>query len=331
MNARIRGICVTALALALAGCAAILGIDDGTPRDGAAAADASIDGAFSDVGDGGALADAMDASDGYVPMCDVDAAFPPAIAFSKLNGTTNDAHLRLTANELAGVFQSQRDGGLGGYDVYSATRTSIGDTWTAVTDLGAVNSNAADVDPTISADQLTLYFARSSQIYRSTRAAIANPFGAPALAPVINSAASDFGPYLVDDGSSLYFSSTRNSDAGISELFVTQPTADGGFTAPANVNGANLKTGDNRFAAVTADQLVLYFGSNRGAGAGGFDIWVATRASTSVAFGTPRVLAELGTASDETPDWVSSDRCRLYFSSNRSARYELYVSAKTPP
>ena len=96
------------------------------------------------------------------------------------------------------------------------------------------------------------------------------------------------------------------------------------------MNGTGLKTADNRFTAVTSDQLVLYFGSNRGAGAGGYDIWVATRASTSVAFGTPRVVAELGTTSDETPDWVSSDRCRLYFSSNRSARYELYVSQKTP-
>jgi hypothetical protein len=328
MNARIRGIVIAALAAAAGGCAAILGIDDGTPRDGAAPFDAS-DAAF-DASDAGAM-DASDAGDGYVPMCDVDAAFPPPIAFSKLNSTTNDAHLRLVPNELTGYFQSQRDGGLGGYDIYSATRTSIGDTWAPATNVAPVNAAGADVDPSISADELTLYFARGSQIYRAGRANNTAPFGAPALAPVINSALADFGPYITEDGTALYFSSTRNSDAGISELFVTQPLADGGFTAPANVNGAALKTGDNRFAAVTADQLVLYFGSNRGAGAGGFDIWVATRASTSVAFGTPRVLAELGTTSDETPDWVSSDRCRLYFSSNRSARYETYVATKTPP
>ncbi len=329
MNARARAIVIAALAVTVAGCAAILGIDDGTPRDGAPDA---ADAAFGDASDAGTNPDATgDGGDGAVPMCDVDAAFPPAIAFSKLASPSNDAHLRLTPNELTGYFQSQRDGGLGSYDVYSATRTSIGDTWTGVANVAGVNSASADDDPSISADALTLYFARGNQIYRATRATTASPFGAPALAPVINLASSDFGPYIVADGTALYFSSTRNSDAGVSELFVAQPLADGGFTAPANVNGANLKTSDNRFAAVTADQLVLYFGSNRAGGTGAYDIWVATRASTSVAFGTPRVLTELGTTSDETPDWVSSDRCRLYFSSNRSARYELYVAEKTPP
>ena len=326
MRTRARAIVIATLAAAAAGCAAILGIDDGTPRGVVDASDASAD-----VADAGAMDATGDGFDGFVPMCDVDAAFPPPIAFSTLNGPTNDAHLRLTPSELTGYFQSVRDGGLGSYDIYAATRTSVGDTWTGVTDVTTVDTSAADVDPTISADQLTLYLSHGNQIYRASRASITASFGAPALTPTINSAASDFGPYLVDDGSALYFSSTRNSDAGLSELFVTQPLADGGFTAPASVNGTALKTADNRFAAVTADQLVLYFGSNRSAGVGGYDIWVATRASTSVAFGTPRVLAELGTTSDETPDWVSSDRCRLYFSSNRSARYELYVATKTPP
>ncbi|HEX4512708.1 MAG TPA: hypothetical protein VH054_04205 [Polyangiaceae bacterium] len=327
MSARARWIVIAGLAVAAAGCAAILGIDDGTPRDG----DASGDAALSDVADTGALPDApADAGDGSVAMCDVDAAFSVPTAFATLDSTASDAHLRLAPNELSGYFQTQRDGGLGNYDVYTATRTSIGDTWTAVGPVTPVNSSAAEVDPSVSGDLLTLYLSRSSQLMRATRASASAAFGAPALVPVINSAASDFGPYVIADNSALYFSSTRNSDAGVAELFVTQPLADGGFTAPANVNGAALKTGDNRFAAVTDDQLVLYFGSNRTGGQGNYDIWVATRASTSVAFGTPRVVAEVSSASDETPDWVSSDRCRLYFSSNRGASYDLYVASKLP-
>src|SRR5581483_11266851 len=125
MNARAKWIIIAALAVAAGGCAAILGIDDGTPRDGGALGDATDASSDADAG----ISDAqVDAFDGYVPMCDVDAAFPPPIAFSKLNGTTNDAHLRLAPNELTGYFQSVRDGGLGSYDVYKATRTSIGDT-----------------------------------------------------------------------------------------------------------------------------------------------------------------------------------------------------------
>ncbi len=325
---RLARVLIAAAALAAAGCAAILGIDDGVPRDGGASSDAS-DASFADA-PADAAKDAADASDAAPPMCDVDAAFAAPTAFSTLDSPASDAHLRLAPNEFTGYFQSQRDGGLGGYDIYTATRTSIADSWMALAAVAPVNSTASEADPTISADQLTLYVSRSTDIYRSTRASTSTAFGAPVAVAPLNSGASEFAPYLVEDGSSLYFSSTRNSDAGVSELFVAQPLADGGFTAPANVNGTALKTGDNRFAAVTADQLVMYFASNRTGGQGSYDIWVATRASTSVAFGTPRVVAEVSSTLDETPDWVSPDRCRLYFSSNRGASYDLYVATKVP-
>jgi len=332
MNARWRGIVFAALAVAAAGCAAILGIDDGVPRDGAVPTDAS-DASF-DVSDGGSTSDAQpDAGDGAVPMCDVDAAFAPPTAFSKLDSTGNDAHLRLVPpSEFIGVFQSVRDGGLGSTDIYTAQRASIGDTWTAIASIAPVNTTTADSDPTMSADQLTLYLTHGGGIQRSSRLTTQDAFSAPLAAAAINSAASDFAPYLVDDSSALYFSSTRNSDAGVSELFVTQPLADGGYTPVANVNGTGLKTGDNRYATVTADQLVMYFASNRGAGQGGFDIWVSTRTSTTVAFGTPRVVAEINGTTNEWPDWISSDRCRLYFTSDRGTGGDqnLFIATKLP-
>jgi hypothetical protein len=331
MKARVRGLWIAALAVTAVGCAAILGIDDGVPRDGAAPLDAS-DAQVDVASDAGSDA-ATDAGDGAVKICDVDAAFAPPTAFSKLDTAGNDAHLRLVPpSELTGVFQSVRDGGLGSTDIYIAQRPSIGDTWTQIASITPVNTLTADNEPTISADQLTLYLSHANGIDRATRISTQAAFSAPVAVPSLNSAASDFGPYLVDDSSALYFSSTRNSDAGIAELFVAQPLADGGFTPPANINGTALKTGDNRFAAVTADQLVLYFASNRGAGQGGFDIWIATRTSTSVAFGTPRVVAEVNGTTNEWPAWISSDRCRLYFTSDRGAGGDqnLFIATKIP-
>lgn len=314
---------------AVAGCAAILGIDDGVPREGGAG-DAGLEAAP----DAAADATASDAADAGSPMCDVDAAFGAPTPFSKLNTPSQEAHGRLLPNELTMVFQSNRDGGVGGVDVYVATRPTIGDTWSSITDLGTVDTLTADNDPALSGDALTLYLSHAGEIYSATRPTPTGSFGAPALLSAVNSAATDFAPYALPDGSKLYLSSVRNSDAGVSSLFVASAT-DAGFSAASPVGGTGLGTGDNRFAAVTADDLVMYFASNRGGTGtqGGFDVFVATRASTSVPFSAPRVVAEVSSASDESADWISDDRCRLYFSSNRNLAngYDLYVATKTPP
>lgn len=316
-----------ALVLAAA-CDAILGIDDGIPRDGGAF-DGTTDAAF-DAGDAG-----KDAGDAATPMCDPDAAFPTPKLFTSLDTAAQDAHLRLVpGSELAGWFQTVRDGGAGSSDIYSVTRTSIGDTWKAPASEIAVNTATADTDPSVSADQLTLYLTHGGAIWRATRAKTTVGFGAPTLLTEIDSSFSELAPYLVDDGSALYFASARDSDAGVEKLFVTQPLADGGFTAPAPVGGTNLDVGDNRYAAVTADQLVMYFASNRTdtGTQGGFDVFVATRATTSLPFGAPRVVAEVSSSANDFPDWISADRCRLYFTSNRTGTGgdDVYVATKTP-
>ncbi len=327
-GARWRVVAGVALALFVAGCAAILGIDDGIPRDGGGA-DSGSDVATADAD---ASTDAKGDADAGPVMCDVDAAFGAPTAFSKLNTPVQDAHLRLLPNELTGVFQSNRDGGVGGVDVYTATRISLGDTWTNVTDLVPINTTAADNDPAISGDGLDIYLSHAGDIYRATRPTPTGIFGTPAVVGSVSSAGTDFAPYILPDGSRLYLSSTRNSDAGVSSLFVASVT-DAGFSSASPVGGSGLGSGDNRFAAVTADDLVMYFASNRGGTGtqGGFDVFVATRASTSVPFGSPRVVAEVSSTSDEHADWVSADRCRLYLSSNRSGvDWDIYVATKVP-
>ncbi len=320
---------LAAAAALVAGCAAILGIDDGTPRDGdAGVGDAMTDVSFDSPSDAG-----TDASKDAAPaMCDTDASFDPPIAFSTLDTTANDAHPRLGANELVVFFQSGRDGGLGANDIYTATRTSIGDTWTGVTAVTPVNTASSDDEPSLTGDSLALYLAHASNLYRATRATPTAAFGAPVALAALGSAGNDFGPFVIEDGSDLYFSSTRNNiDGGVSSLFVSQPLADGGFSAVAAVNGTGLTTADNRFAAVTSDNLVMYFASSRTGGQGSFDIWLTTRASTAVGFAAPRVVAEVSSTKDEYPDWISADRCRLYFTSNRGAGDDnVFVATRTP-
>jgi len=324
-----RSVGIATAAAVVAGCATILGIDDGIPRD--AATDAAI--VTNDASDTDAPDASADAPTEAAPTtCDVDASFDPPIAFSTLDSTANDAHLRLSSNELVGFFESSRDGGTGGYDVYSATRATIGDTWTGVTLVSAVDSTGNDEDPSLSGDSLALYMQRGAELYRATRGTPTATFAAPVALAATHGAGTDFAPYVIESGNDLYFASTRNDvDAGVASLFVTQPLGDGGFTPVAAVSGTALTTGDNRYAAVTPDDLVLYFASSRAGGQGGFDIWVSTRASTSAAFGAPRVVAEVSSTKDEFPDWISSDRCRLYFTSDRGTGDDnVFVASKTP-
>lgn len=79
----------------------------------------------------------------------------------------------------------------------------------------------------------------------------------------------------------------------------------------------------------TADLLELYFNSRREGGAGADDIWVSRRGSTSAAWGTPELVAELCTSERETSPAISLDGLTLYFASNRVDEGRLDVFRAT--
>ena len=85
---------------------------------------------------------------------------------------------------------------------------------------------------------------------------------------------------------------------------------------------------------VSKDGLSLYFaaGTARGAGCGGFDIWVLQRASVNDPWGPARNLGPtINTAAREDKVALSPDGHRLYFASNRPGGlgdFDLYVSRR---
>jgi len=68
--------------------------------------------------------------------------------------------------------------------------------------------------------------------------------------------------------------------------------------------------------SLTADELYLAFISQRDRG--GNDIWIAERSTRSSAFGSPRALAALNTASNEESPVLSVDGLELLFASDRA-------------
>jgi len=74
------------------------------------------------------------------------------------------------------------------------------------------------------------------------------------LGPTVNSTAADYDPYIARDGSYLIFTSERPGIIGLSDLFVSFPNGNGGWTAPVNLN--NYCPGINIAGYTSAGPLV---------------------------------------------------------------------------
>lgn len=129
-----------------------------------------------------------------------------------------DGHLGADGNLY---FYSDRPGGFGGYDLYSAPLLPDG-TYGPAINLGAdVNSSEYDYDPCISANGRFLYFSSNRhdpgvetnfEILVSIRGD--EGWSAPKSLPGVNSPANEWEPALSPEGRTLYFTSNREGSKG---------------------------------------------------------------------------------------------------------------------
>lgn len=135
---------------------------------------------FSSTRVGGFAADAPGATSGdgdiYVSTFDGVSFGAPVLA-AGLNTAQSDFRPNLRRDGLEIYLDSNRAGGIGGLDLWTSTRASTFDPWSAPTNLGAtVNSPANDLRPSLSWDGMTLYFGStrtggegSQDVYVTTR------------------------------------------------------------------------------------------------------------------------------------------------------------------
>ena len=89
-----------------------------------------------------------------------DGSFGPATLIQELSSTAADPALRVSHNGLEAFFFSGRPGGSGGQDLWTATRETVFDAWSAPVNLGpTVNSATIDQGPSLASDRQTLFFA----------------------------------------------------------------------------------------------------------------------------------------------------------------------------
>lgn len=221
---------------------------------------------------------------------------------------------------------SNRPDGLGGIDIWIATRPSPDAPWGKPQNAGApINSEQNDFCPTMSRDGHTFFFVSNrpghcggDDVFTARRrpdgwSEVQNlgcdVHGGP------NSAANEAGPFpLQEPGSppSLYFSSTRS---GNSDLY-RSVSHGGSFGPAAPIDELNSALTDGQ-PNLSRDGLEIYFFSNR-PGSAGNDIYVATRPTAHAPWSPPRNLGpDVNSEFSETRPSLSWDGTTLYLGSNR--------------
>jgi len=248
-----------------------------------------------------------------------------------VNSSSDDAIAHTSPDGLELYFYSERPGGYGSGDLYVARRQTTHDDWGPPVNLGpTVNSPRGDWGPYLSVDGLTLFFASdrpggygSIDIWVTTRTTTDADWSAPVnLGSTVNSSAEEIYPAISADGLQLYFSEWdvfRPGGYGGSDMWViTRDTTSDPWGTPVNLGPALNSSAHDDGPFITADGLALFFDSDRTAGYGKIDIFVARRTTTDDDWGTPVNLGPtVNSSGNENVPRISADGSTLYFSSNR--------------
>jgi len=242
-----------------------------------------------------------------------------------VNSEYDDQLPSISADGLELYFMSRRPGGVGDWDIWVARRETTHDPWEEPANLGpVVNSSGEDWAPCISADGLELYFEAKrpgghggTDILVTVRATTDEPWREPVnLGPVVNSSSRDGGPSISSDGLELYFKSNRPGGYGGEDLWVSERPAKGHpWGSPVNLGSTVNGPAWDRGPSISADGLLLFFGSPRIGGHGYIDLWLTSRQTKDTAWDEPLNLGpSINTVYQDDGPTVSADGRTLYFS-----------------
>lgn len=179
--------------------------------------------------------------------------------------------LPLAALILCTACQSGSDPITVGLEAHSFARSE----WSEP-ELVQVNSPFAEQTPTLSPDELSLYFqsdrpdgAGGLDIWVAHRDCVGCPWGAPRNLTVINTAVAEFAPNISADGHLFFFASNRPGGQGLNDIWVSHRTDrhdDFGWETPVHlgpdVNSADADQAPGYLQSAEDGRANLYF--NRG-------------------------------------------------------------------
>lgn len=138
------------------------------------------------------------------------------------------------------------------------------------------------------------------------------------MGKTINSINWESQPSLSFDGKTLYFSSKRTGGVGGSDIWYSLRGVDGSWSPPLLLEGGVNTPWDDESPFIHPDNRTLYFRSDGHPGMGGFDIFVARRASASEKFEDVQNIGyPINTKDSEGALFVTLDGHKAYFASDQ--------------
>ncbi|MEO7731378.1 MAG: hypothetical protein ABIY55_10420 [Kofleriaceae bacterium] len=231
-----------------------------------------------------------------------------------------------------------RQGATGGADGYLSIRNAPSDPFLTANKLDGVS--LADRDEgrmAFTRDELVIVVSANFgggspfDIRTATRANRSASFTTPVpdhLAAVNTANTQHFDPFLSGDGQHLYLAPVPNgAPQHIAMASRTALNAD--FTPAALVRVINTTeplAGDSD-PALSPDERVIVFSSNRSGGVGSGDLYYATRMNAAQPFGAPLPIPTVNSTFADGDPMLSADGCTLYFASLRAGSFDLYTAA----
>jgi Tol biopolymer transport system component len=212
---------------------------------------------------------------------DRSSTFAGAYSFGGINTTYLDGSPYVTPDGSTLYFFSNRPGGPGDRDLWTATRASTNVDFAVPELLANVNSSARDHFPWLAADRRSLFFASDRaggdggwDIWVAERSGTSGDFSAPRNVSELNTGGAEQGMTLSRDALTVIFMSNRGGGVGESDLWsATRLGGTGTFSTPVNLGQVNSSAEDDD-PKLSNDGQELLFSSSRG---GERRLWRALR------------------------------------------------------
>jgi hypothetical protein len=261
-----------------------------------------------------------------------DFTFGTPTKVPNVNRSSRDFNPSVSADGLSLFFNSNRPGGIGGIDIWVATRETTDDDWGTPVNLGPpINTPFGDWGPSISYDGLSLYFdtrqpgasGAIDDIWVATRATTDDDWGNPVnLGTTVNSPSDDCYQSISSDELALYFSSNRPGGYGNYDLWVTtRETIHDPWGTSVNLGPTVNTSAYEVDTSISADGRLLFFTSTSSSSIQ-TDIWVMRRATINDDWGEPvNIGSPVNSSAWEDYPNVSADGSTLFFRTSQSGRY----------
>jgi hypothetical protein len=190
-----------------------------------------------------------------------DAAWNTPTPVGELNTNVRETGLALSSDGLRIWFSSDRDGGAGGLDVYTAARSDRAATFVGITRVAELSTPGDDLISAVDDAQETMWLARRDDddddydLYVARRSGTQAPWSTAVAIDELNTDKEESDAFVVRGGQQLIF--TRSGD-----LYLTVRAADGRYGAAEAIADVNSER-DDRDAWASDDLRTLVFSSDR--------------------------------------------------------------------